>query len=295
MILNPLAQNYQTNLARFFAPTDMVFLVGDARVIPSIGLKKRLTNDETIRDLVLDRGDAIVVPSFGFVRDPTGDSTTAPIPTLHQHRSTLDLDPVGTWDGVSSTEFPLLAAAHLQSLHSSLPLTPSRWPLKKASLVSLVNTRLGTPDQPTNALLALFDRRWDLNHGPSNWYLWRKSSVDPRLLEDPISGGGVGLGVDEGVGGGNEVYKVVDYDLHYAPNVVVSKKGQPWCTERFETMPSACTYQMYLSGAEMWVLPDEWTFTLEVTERRPDGVKEDPAEKLKVRFFHLFPFLFDER
>lgn len=287
MIERPMAQNFHVNLARFFAPTDMVFLVGDARVVPSPGLKRRL-QVEAIRELVLERGDAVVVPTFGFIRDPTGDSNDPKMPSLHDLRAKLDLplpssSSSGAWSGVSASEFPLLAAEHILALHASLPLPPSQWPTKKQALVSMINTRLPSPDSPTSARLALFDRRWDLNHGPTNWYLWRKSSADPHLRDEPEAGGGVGLGVDGQVGGGRELYRVVDYDLHYAPNVVVSRKGQPWCTERFEQMQSACVYQMYLSGAEMWVLPDEWTFTVEVVEKKPEGWKEDPAEKLKVR------------
>mgnify|MGYP001608951364 FL=1 len=184
---------------------------------------------------------------------------------------------------VGEDEFELLAAENVLALHETLPLSPDQWPQKKSALVSLVNTRVGTPESPTPASLALFDARWDLNRGPTNWYLWRKASTDPRLVDKAERGGGLGLGVDGTIGGGTDVYRVVDYDLHYAPNVVMSKRGQPWCSERFEHLQAACTYQMYLSGADLWVLPDEWTFTVEVLEKSPEGTKIDPAEKLKVR------------
>ncbi|GAA5983915.1 hypothetical protein JCM11641_006420 [Rhodosporidiobolus odoratus] len=297
LIKTPTAYNYQLNLARFFAQTDIVFLVGDARITPSGGLRRKLTGPG-IRNLLLERGDALVVPTFGFIRDPTGEpSTLNSIPTL---RAKLGLSSstspsavdgesaqpeeatiVSSLAGVSAEEFAPVAAEHIHTLLESLPLSPEDWPTRKQNLVSLVNTRIPSLESPTTAQLALYDRRWDLNHGPSNWYLWRKSSTDPRLLETPSSGGGLGLGLDGAVGGGKEVYRVVDYDLHYAPLVVVSKKGQPWCTERFDDVKAACVYQMYLSGAEMWVVPDEWAYTLEVLEKRPEGVKEDPAEKLK--------------
>jgi len=39
---------------------------------------------------------------------------------------------------------------------------------------------------------------------------------------------------------------------------------------------------MYLTGAEMWVLPDEWVYTLESIEKRPESDKQDPADKLRV-------------
>ncbi|GAA5941155.1 hypothetical protein JCM10213_001733 [Rhodosporidiobolus nylandii] len=286
MIKTPVALNYQLNLARFFAQTDVVFLVGDARVTPSGGLRRKLTS-QGVRNLVLERGDALVVPTFGFIRDPTGEPTTlASLPDL---RAKLGISPASgdegeqldPFAGVGADEFAPLAAEHLHTLMESLPLAPEDWPTRKQTLVGLVNTRVPSVESPTTAQLALHDRRWDLNHGPSNWYLWRKSSTDPRLLESPSSGGGLGLGLDGAVGGGKEVYRVVDYDLHYAPLVVVSKAGQPWCTERFDEVRAACVYQMYLSGAEMWVVPDEWAYTLEVLEKKPDGVKEDPAEKLK--------------
>lgn len=293
MIERPMAQNYHINLARFFAPTDIIFIIGDARHLPSPGLKRRLQAD-SITDLILERGDAVVVPTFGFIRDPTGDTNNPKTPSLHDLRAKLDLPSArSAWEGVSASEFPALAAEHILALHETLPLSPAQWPTKKHSLVSMINTRIATPDSPTSARMALFDRRWDLNHGPTNWYLWRKSSADPRLRDTPEAGGGIGLGVDGSVGGGRDLYRVVDYDLHYSPNVVISKKGQPWCTERFEQMHSACVYQMYLAGAEMWVLPDEWTYTLEVVEKRPDAYKEDPAEKLKVS--RLGPFSLDER
>ncbi|GAA6013752.1 hypothetical protein JCM11491_005086 [Sporobolomyces phaffii] len=283
MIKNPSALNYQLNLARFFARTDVVFLAGDARLTPSGGLRRRLTTP-SVRKLVLDRGDAVVVPSFGFIRDPTADPSTNPVPSLAHLRAKLSPDESPRADpfaGVGPTEFDQIANEYVRTLFETLPLQPDEWPTRKQQLVQLVNTRIPSPDTPTSATLALHDRRWDINHGPTNWYLWRKSSADPRLDEDPTMGGGRGLGIDGAVGGGKEVYKVVDYDLHYTPNVVVSRKGQPWCTERFEDVRAACVYQMYLTGAELWVLPDEWVYTLEPLEKRPEGEKEDPADKLR--------------
>ncbi|GAA5907082.1 uncharacterized protein JCM6883_006132 [Sporobolomyces salmoneus] len=283
MIKNPSALNYQLNLARFFARTDVVFLAGDARLTPSGGLRRRLASPG-IRKLVLDRGDAVVVPSFGFIRDPTADPESNPVPSIDQLRSKLEPEnapSIDPFSGVGPDEFESLANEYVRTMIETLPLKPEEWPSRKQQLVQLVNTRIPSPDTPTTASLALYDRRWDINHGPTNWYLWRKSSVDPRLGDEPTAGGGLGLGLDGTVGGGREVYKVVDYDLHYAPHVVVSKKGQPWCTERFDGVRAACVYQMYLMGAELWVLPDEWVYTLESLEKRPEGDKEDPADKLR--------------
>lgn len=285
LIEHPTAFNFHSNLARFFAKTEIVFLVGDARIIPSQGLRKRLV-EPSMRKVVLERGDAIVVPTFGFLR---GSAATF-IPTLNDIRYSLGLAlNTGIWDGVEAEEFDALAEERIKLLYDSLPLSTHSWPAKKSALVNHVNIRPSSSsldhdsESIPSSTLALFDKDWDLNHGPTNWYLWRKFSTDSRLSETKDLGGGLDLGLDGGVGGGKELFKVMDYDLHYAPNVVISQRGQPWCTERFENLKAACVYQMYLSGAELWVLPDEWTYTVEVIESSGnDGSRKDPVEKLRV-------------
>jgi len=246
----------------------MVLLVGDPRVIPSPGLRKRLQAD-IINVLTLDRGDAVVVPTFAAIRGENDPYPPLPI------------------EGVSEADFKHIASTHIESLKSSLPMSIEHWPKKKATLVGLSSIHpppsVSAPGQPTltSPVFALFDRSWDPNRGPSNWPLWRKSHVDPRLAEGTEFGGGAGLGLAGGIGGGHEPFKVTDYDLHYAPNVVISKEGQPWCTERFDSNKPACVYQMYLTGAEMWVLPDEWTFTLEAIEKVNRSITWNESDKLK--------------
>ncbi|GAA5883108.1 hypothetical protein JCM3774_002858 [Rhodotorula dairenensis] len=279
MIRQPFARNFHLNLARFFAQTDIIFLVGDARITPSGGLRRRLT-EPAARSIMLDHGDALVVPTFGFIRDTLGEPSK--IATTAQLREQLGFsEPDEAHGGVSADEFDAFAAQHIRELYESLPISPEDWPSRKQALVQLVNTRSPTTSVSTTAELALFDRRWEPNRGPSNWYLWRKSAADPRLEDEPAAGGGLGIGVDGKVGGGREPYRVVDYDLHYAPLVATSRKGHPWCTERFDDLRAACTYQMFLAGAEMYVLPEDWVYTLEVLEKSPAGYREDPAEKLK--------------
>ena len=84
LIFRPVAHNYHLNLARFFAPTDTVFLVGDARITPSVGLRTRL-GTAAVRNLILTRGDAVVVPTFGFVREqaPGADAALSKIGRAH--------------------------------------------------------------------------------------------------------------------------------------------------------------------------------------------------------------------
>ena len=74
----------------------------------------------------------------------------------------------------------------------------------------------------------MWDASWDANRGPSNWPLWRKTSDDPHLLESADNGGGATLGLDGTIGGGTDLYRITDYDLHYAPSVVIGKNQQPW-------------------------------------------------------------------
>lgn len=281
LILRPVAQNFHFNLARFFAKTEIIFMVGDARILPSPGLFDKLQKQD-MKELILERGDALVVPTFGFVRDRTGGVAT--LPNLAVTRKAIGLRPVIERAGVSEREFEVLAKGNVDAHFDSLPIPTSRWPTKKSTIVSLVSTKPGTLVIPSSATLALFDESWDLNRGPTNWYLWRKSISDPRLADSPSVGGGLGLGLNETIGGGANVYKIIDYDLHYSPALVMSNKGQPWCTERFETLKSACVYQIYLTGTELWVLPEEWIFTLEPIEKIDDKVVEDPGLALKVSF-----------
>lgn len=257
--------------------------------------------EPTFRDLIVTRGDAVVVPTFGFIRPalpPTAppprelENVTIPlqrIPSLRDLRVDFSLPEVGLWDGVGEHEFGILAAENLAATYATIPLPREQWPEKKSALVQFVRpprASAGTPPGGAGAsspILALHDRRWDLNHGPSNWYLWRKSPRDAHLLDPPEQGGGLTLGVDGGTGGGRQPYRVADYDLHYSPNVVLSKKGQPWCTEKFERLHAACVYQVYLAGAELWVMPDQWTYTLEVVNKGASASERaDPTEKLKV-------------
>ena len=272
LIATPVAMNFHQNLARFFAPTNVVWMVNDARIVPSKGLRERLRRSDVL-ELMLEKGDAIVVPTFAFARESAGS-----IPTLDSSRATLGLPPTqGSFVGVAENEFEILADYNVRAYYDTIPLSPPRWPTKKAALLPLVTIRPRT--------LALHDEAWDLNRGPTNWVLWRKAADDSRLADRPEAGGGLGLGPDSAIGGGNNPYRVAEYDLHYSPSIVMSQKGQPWCTERFEQLQSACVYQVYLSGAELWVLPDEWAFTLRPLEQREEGFL-DPAVKLKVRRSH---------
>ena len=96
---------------------------------------------------------------------------------------------------------------------------PESWPQRKSTLVALGNTRVGTQESSATSSMALYDRHRDFNHGPTNWYLWIKSFADLRLVEAAELGGGLGLGLDRVIGGGRDVYRVIDHDLHFSKSI----------------------------------------------------------------------------
>ncbi|CAG8546136.1 7373_t:CDS:2 [Funneliformis mosseae] len=100
--------------------------------------------------------------------------------------------------------------------------TKYQLPQKKDDVVNLVNQHK----------LGLQDYGWEINSGPTCLESWLKA---------------------------NELFHVEEYELHYRPNFVVSKGGQtPWCSERFDDNKAACIFEIYLSGAELYVDPDNF-------------------------------------
>jgi glycosyltransferase-like protein LARGE len=59
----------------------------------------------------------------------------------------------------------------------------------------------------------------------------------------------------------DEPYKVEDYNFSYEPYVIFKKQGSPWCDERFigyGANKAACLYEIYLSGIDYYVLPNDF-------------------------------------
>ncbi|GAA94586.1 uncharacterized protein L969DRAFT_89664 [Mixia osmundae IAM 14324] len=287
LIAHPVGSNYHMNVARFFARTDMVWMAGDARLLPSNGLRRRLAAS-SVRKVVLDSNDAVIVPVFSAIRrDAAGEALSlSSIDDLREQRAPV-LNEEWELSGVSPAEFAPLGKRFYQQHLSTLDFPLSRWPKRKATLVGLSSLHppvsVAAPGEtvPERPVFALYDREWAANRGPSNWQLWRKARTDPRLADSAESGGGQSLGVNGTIGGGSHLYKVTDYDLHYSPHLVISREAQPWCTERFQTNQAACVYQMYLSGAELYVLPDEWAFTLEPVQGESSNTM-DEADRIKT-------------
>ncbi|KAI8078812.1 glycosyl-transferase for dystroglycan-domain-containing protein [Halteromyces radiatus] len=56
-------------------------------------------------------------------------------------------------------------------------------------------------------------------------------------------------------------YKVVDYNYAYEPYVIIKKEDTAWCDERFigyGANKAACHFELYISGVDYFVLPDEY-------------------------------------
>ncbi|CAG8491599.1 9635_t:CDS:2 [Paraglomus occultum] len=97
--------------------------------------------------------------------------------------------------------------------------TNLRMPRTREDVISLV--RSGD--------LGLQDDGWELNRGPTCYASWQKGKV----------------------------YKIEDFEVHYRPNFVSKRNGTiPWCTERFDDNKAACLYQAYITGSDIWVLPE---------------------------------------
>ncbi|KAJ2962524.1 hypothetical protein NQZ79_g2356 [Umbelopsis isabellina] len=87
--------------------------------------------------------------------------------------------------------------------------------------------------------MSLEDRHWPLGSGPTNFGKWRKA---------------------------DNLFAVDEYEVHYEPVIIESRIVQPWCSERFADNGAACLYATYLTGANFWVLPDD--FVVRVKEQQ---------------------------
>ncbi|GES75852.1 glycosyltransferase family 49 protein [Rhizophagus clarus] len=100
--------------------------------------------------------------------------------------------------------------------------TQYKFPKTKDDVIHLVNRHK----------LGLQDYGWEINSGPTCLDSWLKA---------------------------DKLFHVEEYELHYRPNFVARKGGQiPWCSERFDDNKAACIFEIYLSGAELYVDPDSF-------------------------------------
>ncbi|KAG0169626.1 hypothetical protein DFQ28_003825 [Apophysomyces sp. BC1034] len=98
-------------------------------------------------------------------------------------------------------------------------------PNQKGKLLELVN----------EDGMVMLDKHWKANEGPTDLQSWKDATT---------------------------LYAVEKYEFHYEPVSIESKNIQPWCSEKFLDSRSACRFTSYLSGAELWVLPDDFVVQL---------------------------------
>ena len=65
---------------------------------------------------------------------------------------------------------------------------------------------------------------------------------------------------------------IQNYDPFFAPSVILRRDKMLWCPERFGNNQAACLFELYLSGADFWVLPND--FTVNSGERKEAIITE---------------------
>ncbi|CAO3629956.1 unnamed protein product [Cunninghamella blakesleeana] len=93
----------------------------------------------------------------------------------------------------------------------------------------------------------MFHKSWLKGHGATNYNRWYQS---------------------------NESYSVTEYDYSYEPYIIYKKDGTPWCDERFigyGANKAACLYEIYLSGIEYLVVPND--FLIHQTHKYPENTR----------------------
>ena len=108
-----------------------------------------------------------------------------------------------------------------------------------------------------DAKLDMFHRDWQGGHASTNYPKW-------YLADKP--------------------YRVEDYNFSYEPYVIYKRSNSPWCDERFigyGANKAACLYEVYLSGIDYYVLPDD--FIIHQSHEYPETTR-----KREVSIFILF-------
>ena len=123
------------------------------------------------------------------------------------------------------------------------------FPTNKKDLVQLVD----------GGKIGMFHNNWFKGHGSTNYTRWYDTD--------------------------DELYKVTKYDFSYEPYIIYKKDGSPWCDERFigyGANKAACLYEIYLSGIEYWVLPND--FLIHQTHRYPEDARRKEVNLFFIGF-----------
>lgn len=78
---------------------------------------------------------------------------------------------------------------------------------------------------------------------------------------------------------------IQNYDPYFSPSVVMRRDKMLWCPERFGDNHAACMFELYLSGADFWVLPNDFTVN---AATRPENVVSDREQMINTRLYQKF-------
>ncbi|KAI9314530.1 glycosyl-transferase for dystroglycan-domain-containing protein [Dichotomocladium elegans] len=112
----------------------------------------------------------------------------------------------------------------------------------------------------TTHSIDMFHRTWTKGHGATNYTHWYQAKAP---------------------------YKVTTYNYSYEPYVIMKKSGTPWCDERFVgygANKAACLYEIYLSGIDYWVLPND--FLIHQTHHYPEETRDRERKYNRKLYTH---------
>ncbi|KAF9924518.1 hypothetical protein FBU30_005538 [Linnemannia zychae] len=78
---------------------------------------------------------------------------------------------------------------------------------------------------------------------------------------------------------------IQNYDPFFGPSVVMRRDKMLWCPERFGNNQAACLFELYLSGADFWVLPND--FTIHSGQRKEPEISER-ERTINTRLYQKF-------
>ncbi|KAG0297548.1 hypothetical protein BGZ96_005856 [Linnemannia gamsii] len=78
---------------------------------------------------------------------------------------------------------------------------------------------------------------------------------------------------------------IQNYDPYFSPSVVMRRDKMLWCPERFGDNHAACMFELYLSGADFWVLPNDFSVN---AATRPEIVVSDREQMINTRLYQKF-------
>ncbi|KAK3848296.1 MAG: hypothetical protein J3R72DRAFT_430372 [Linnemannia gamsii] len=78
---------------------------------------------------------------------------------------------------------------------------------------------------------------------------------------------------------------IQNYDPYFSPSVVMRRDKMLWCPERFGDNHAACMFELYLSGADFWMLPSDFTVN---GGTRPEIIVSDREQMINTRLYQKF-------